>query len=196
MASQLRPAARLVRWWPRLRRWHQGVLIGYMLMAVLSLGIVIGPYMNDRAISANSERALATVTSVGNLRTMVEYQDADGYYRAPSTGVLYPSDLREGQRVWVEYSREDPSLVKVEGREWTLSIIPALSVWLSSSLIAIMLWAIPDIRTYQRNQQKREQQGVQDGAATGIAPVTSTAPSEKHRSIADHPDLDVQAEDF
>lgn len=145
------------RWWPRLRRWHQVLLVSWMLVTIACVSMVLGAFMNDRTINENPGRALATVISVGTLRTMVEYQDAEGYYRVPSTGLLYPSDLREGQMVWVEYAQDEPDLVKVEGRKWTLSIIPALSVWFSASIVAIIAWSIPEVRQWQKAQRTTQQ---------------------------------------
>lgn len=142
--------ARWRRWWPRLRRWHQFVLVSYIVATIACISMVVGPYLNDRAIEQNPGRALATVTSVGVLRTMVDYQDAEGYYRVPEYGLLYPSDLREGQRVWVQYAQDNTDLVKVEGRRWTLAIIPALSVWASASILAILGWVIPDVWQLRR----------------------------------------------
>ena len=42
--------------------------------------------------------------------------------------------------MWVNYSKADPDLVKVEGRGWTLAIIPALSVGAVANVIAGLLW--------------------------------------------------------
>lgn len=40
--------------------------------------------------------------------------------------------------MWVNYAKSDPDLVKVEGRKWTLSIIPALSV----AAVATATWSV------------------------------------------------------
>jgi len=114
-----------------------------LLWAAVMLGavaLVAGPFLNDRAIDEDPGRALATVTGVSRVRTTVDFRDEQGIYHAPSTGLLYPTGLGEGQRVWVTYAKSDPDLVKVEGREWTLSIIPALSVALVTTVIAAVLW--------------------------------------------------------
>lgn len=102
--------------------------------------MVIGPFLNDRTIAADPGRALAQVTDVGSFRTTVDFQDENGIFHSPATGLLYPTGLGEGQRVWVNYARTSPDLVKVEGREWTLSIIPALSVGAVATVIAGLLW--------------------------------------------------------
>lgn len=102
--------------------------------------MVIGPFLNDRSIAADPGRALAQVTDVGSFRTTVDFQDENGIFHSPATGLLYPTGLGEGQRVWVNYARTSPDLVKVEGREWTLAIIPALSVGAVATVIAGLLW--------------------------------------------------------
>jgi hypothetical protein len=53
----------------------------------------------------------------------------------PELGVLYPSELDTGMRIYVEYDRSDPNLVRVQGRNARLAIIPALSV-------AVVGWAV------------------------------------------------------
>lgn len=122
------------------RRGRQLILGAYAVLIVASIALVIGPWLNDREINQNTGRALATVTDIDWLRTTVDFQDESGLYHSPETGLLYPSGLGEGQRVWVSYSTADPELVKVEGREWTLSVIPALSVWAVSTAAAAVLW--------------------------------------------------------
>ncbi len=94
--------------------------------------MVIGPAINDYTIDSNPGRALAWVTAVEQspittIEATVEYQDEEGVMHSPETGILYPTGLGVGQRVWVTYAKSNPELVKVQGREWTLSIIPAIS---------------------------------------------------------------------
>lgn len=122
------------------RRLHQAVAVAFIAAIVGSIGMVLGPYLDDRTINENPGRALARVTCVGPLRTSVEYQDEEGLYRSPEPGLLYPTGLGQGQRVWVTYAKNDGDLVKVEGRTWWLSIIPALSVAVVSTVVAVLLW--------------------------------------------------------
>ncbi|AJE32176.1 hypothetical protein B842_01600 [Corynebacterium humireducens NBRC 106098 = DSM 45392] len=122
------------------RRGRQLVLLLWAAVMLGAVALVAGPFLNDRAIDEDPGRALATVTGVSRLRTTVDFRDEQGIYHAPSTGLLYPTGLGEGQRVWVTYAKGDPDLVKVEGREWTLSIIPALSVALVATVVAAVLW--------------------------------------------------------
>lgn len=118
------------------RRLLQLVVALYACALLAVVAMVLGPAINDARIAASPGRGMATVTEAGPLRTSVQYQDEQGRYHSPRYGVLYPSGLGEGQRVWVTYSTADPDLVKVEGRAWTLSIIPALSVAVVSTAVA------------------------------------------------------------
>ncbi|GAB3691642.1 DUF3592 domain-containing protein [Corynebacterium nasicanis] len=122
------------------RRGRQLVLLLYVAALLGAVSMVIGPALNDRNIAADPGRALATVTGVSWLRTTIDYRDEEGIYHSPPTGLLYPTGLGEGQRVWVTYAKSDPDLVKVEGRAWTLSLIPACSVALVTTVIAAVLW--------------------------------------------------------
>ena len=131
----------------RLRRRVNQLIVTLYAAALLgSAAMVIGPFINDQKINDDPQRALGTITGVDWMRTAVEYQDAEGIYYQPSTGLLYPTGLAPGQQVWVTYAGDNPELVKVEGREWTLSIIPAISVAVVSSLIAGGVWWLVNYR--------------------------------------------------
>ena len=119
------------------RRLLQLVLVLYACAMLGAVAMVAGPALNDARIMATPGRGMATVTQVGLLRTSVEYQDEQGRYHSPRYGLLYPTGLGEGQRVWVTYAKTDPELVKVEGRGWNLALIPALSVALVSTGAAV-----------------------------------------------------------
>lgn len=125
----------------RLRRRARQLVIVIYIAAMLGVcAMVVGPFLNDRTIESNPGRALAQVTAVGAFRTTVDFQDERGIYHSPASGLLYPTGLGEGQRVWVTYAKTDPELVKVEGRKWTLSIIPALSVGAVATILGAVLW--------------------------------------------------------
>jgi hypothetical protein len=127
--------------WHRIRRRTRQVVVALYAIALLGcVAMVIGPYLNDRTIGENPGRALGEVVSVGTLRTSIDYQDEDGIFHSPATGLLYPTGLGEGQRVWVTYAKNDPDLVKVEGRAWTLSVIPGLSIAAVATVLTGLLW--------------------------------------------------------
>lgn len=122
------------------RRSYQVVLVLYVVALVGAVGMVVGPFLNDRAIDAEPARAMATVRGESWMHTYVGFQDGSGIYHSPPTGLLYPTGLGVGQKVWVEYRASDPDLVRVEGRRWTLSIVPALSVVVVATVVAALLW--------------------------------------------------------
>lgn len=128
-----------------LHRTRQGVIGAYVLALLGCAAMLLGPWINDRAIEQDPGRALATVTGVTAWRTTVEYQDEQGMYHLPATGLLYPSGLGEGQNVWVTYARTDPDLVKVEGRGWSLAVIPAASVGIAATAVAALLWWVAGV---------------------------------------------------
>ena len=133
-------------WWGRLtpsimrRRVHQVLLVLWVCSMVGSAAIIGGAAMDEYTIHKDSGRALATVTGVGRSRTTVDYRDERGVYHSPPDGLLYPTGLGKGQNVWVTYAKSNPDLVKVEGRGWTLSIVPALSVAVVATLVIVALW--------------------------------------------------------
>ena len=54
----------------------------------------------------------------------------------PELGVLYPSELDTGMRIYVEYDTNNPDLVRVQDRNASLAIIPAGSIAVVGWLIA------------------------------------------------------------
>lgn len=137
------------------RRGMQLLLFLYAAATVGCLALVIGPAYNDHIIDADPGRALARVTAVTNTKTVVEYQDETGLYHSPKQGLLYPSGLGPGQRVWITYAKTDPELAKVEGRRWTLAIIPAFSVWIGLQVLAASIAILLRLGTLYRPREQR-----------------------------------------
>ena len=52
--------------------------------------------------------------------------------------MLYPSELSTGMRIYVEYNKNDPNLVRVQHRNAGLSIIPAGSIAVVAWLVAMV----------------------------------------------------------
>lgn len=109
------------RW--RIARWAVLGVAG--LVTLLMLVLVLAAYRNDNAIESNLGAANAEVLSVGWDRTIVRFETADGAVHISQDGVLYPEGLVEGQLVHVEYDVTNPDLVRVAGRTFTLSLLPA-----------------------------------------------------------------------
>ncbi|MBC6822046.1 DUF3592 domain-containing protein [Corynebacterium sp. LK33] len=140
--------------WPRLLRQ---VLLFVMICLLLScLAMVVGCFINDRNIESNMGQSVANVRSVELLRTTVDFVDENGDFQSPPTGLLYPVGLEEGQRVRVEYDRTDPNVVRVAGRTWTLSLLPATSIAVVTFLVVAPLWwsSLRATRRLQRDPQK------------------------------------------
>ena len=113
------------------------IIIG--LVTLQSVLLVAGAWRNDRKIERNMGVAQAEVLSAGPRRSTIEFVTPDRVTYRPELGVLYPSELAEGMRIYVEYDRDDPDLVRVQHRNASLSIIPAASVAVVAWLVGAVL---------------------------------------------------------
>ena len=121
----------------RVVRWARiGVLILAGLVAAQSLLLVAGAWRNDLAIKRNMGVAEAEVLSAGPRRSTIEFVTPDRVTYRPELGVLYPSELATGMRIYVEYDKRNPNLVRVQHRTAKLAIIPAGSIAVVGWLIA------------------------------------------------------------
>ncbi|WP_036347036.1 DUF3592 domain-containing protein [Mycolicibacterium aromaticivorans] len=116
--------------WSKCAVW---ILIG--LVTLQSLLLVAGAWRNDQQIEHHMGVAQAEVLSAGPRRSTIEFVTPDRVTYRPELGVLYPSELAEGMRIYVEYDRNNPDLVRVQHRTAALAIIPAGS-------IAVVAWLI------------------------------------------------------
>lgn len=119
------------------------VIVLATLISVLAILLVAAAARNDLTISSDEGTATAEVLSADRLRSAIVFVTPDGETRSPQLGVLYPANLVPGQRIEVEYSRSDPDLVRVAGRNATTAIIPALSVvvvtWVIAGVLLLLL---------------------------------------------------------
>ena len=115
------------------------VLIGVVILQ--SLLLVAGAWRNDRQIARNLAVAEAEVLSAGPRRSTVEFVTPDRVTYRPELGVLYPSELATGMRIYVEYDTSDPNLVRVQNRNAMLAIIPAGSTAVAGGLIGAAMLA-------------------------------------------------------
>ena len=121
----------------RAIRWARiGVLIVACLITLQSLLLVAGAVRNDFAIKHNMGVAEAEVLSAGPRRSTIEFVTPDRVTYRPELGVLYPSELATGMRIYVEYDKRNPNLVRVQHRNAKLAIIPAGSIAVLGWLIA------------------------------------------------------------
>jgi hypothetical protein len=121
-------------------RWARiGVLIMLALATVSSVLLVAGAWRNDRQISRHMGVAAAEVLDAGPRRSTIEFVTPDRVTYRPELGVLYPSELDTGMRIYVEYDKNDPDLVRVQHRNASLAIIPAGSIIVLGWGIAVAL---------------------------------------------------------
>jgi hypothetical protein len=112
-----------------------GALIVVGLFTLQSLLLVAGAVRNDVAIQHDMGVAEAEVLDAGPRRSTIEFVTPERVTYRPELGVLYPSHLATGMRIYVEYDKRNPNLVRVQHRNAKLAIIPAGS-------IAVVGWLI------------------------------------------------------
>jgi hypothetical protein len=121
-------------------RWARiTVLIVTGLVTLQSVLLVAGAWRDDLAIGHNMGVAQAEVLSAGPRRSTIEFVTPDRVTYRPELGVLYPSELVAGMRIYVEYNKNDPNLVRVQHRNAGLAIIPAGSIAVVGWLVATAL---------------------------------------------------------
>ncbi len=119
-------------------RWAKtGVWVLVFVVTLQSVLLVAGAWRNDRQIEANLGVAQAEVLSAGPRRSTIEFVTPDRVTYRPELGVLYPSELATGMRIYVEYDTTDPDLVRVQDRNALLAIVPAGSIAVVGWLIGL-----------------------------------------------------------
>jgi hypothetical protein len=121
-----------------LRLARIAVLIIAGLATLQSVLLVAGAWRDDLAIQHNMGVAQAEVLSAGPHRSTIEFVTPERVTYRPELGVLYPSELATGMRIYVEYNKIDPNLVRVQHRNAALAIIPAGSIAVASWLVAVL----------------------------------------------------------
>jgi Protein of unknown function (DUF3592) len=122
-----------------MRRVKFGIVVAACLVTLQSVLLVAGAWRNDRQIERHMGVAQAEVLSAGPRRSTIEFVTPDRVTYRPELGVLYPSELADGMRIYVEYDRNNPNLVRVQHRNSALAIIPAGSVAVVGWLVAAAL---------------------------------------------------------
>jgi hypothetical protein len=147
----------------RVLRWARvAVLIVVGLVTLQSLLLVAGAVRNDIAIQRNMGVAEAEVLSAGPRRSTIEFVTPDRVTYRPELGVLYPSELATGMRIYVEYDKLNPNLVRVQHRNARLAIVPAGSIagvgWLIAAA-ALGALAVVDKRLDRQLENASSQPG-------------------------------------
>jgi hypothetical protein len=119
-----------------LRRVRIGIVIAACVVTLQSVLLVLGAWRNDRQIQRHMGVAEANVLNAGPRRSTIEFVTPDRVTYRPELGVLYPSELENGMRIYVEYDENNPDLVRVRDRDASLAIIPAGSIAVVGWLIA------------------------------------------------------------
>jgi hypothetical protein len=119
------------------RRIRIGIVVLACLVTLQSVLLVFGAWRNDRQIERHMGVAEANVLGAGPRRSTIEFVTPDRVTYRPELGVLYPSELDTGMRIYVEYDKNNPDLVRVQHRNASLAIIPAGSIAVVGWLIAV-----------------------------------------------------------
>ncbi|MGB0971251.1 MAG: DUF3592 domain-containing protein [Mycobacterium sp.] len=124
------------------RRIRIGIVVLACLVTLQSLLLVLGSWRSDRQIERHLGVAQANVLDAGPRRSTIEFVTPDRVTYRPELGVLYPSELDTGMRIYVEYDTTDPDLVRVQGRNAALAIVPAGSIavigWLAAGVALVL----------------------------------------------------------
>jgi hypothetical protein len=150
--------------WARriLRRIRIAVLITAGLVTLQSVLLVAGAWRDDLSIEHNMGVAQAEVLSAGPRRSTIEFVTPDRVTYRPELGVLYPSELATGMRIYVEYDKLNPNLVRVQHRNAGLAFIPAGSIavigWLVAGAALVGL-AVVERRLGRHGASKARQPG-------------------------------------
>lgn len=135
-------------------RWSKTAIWVVMGVLVLqSILLVAGAWRNDRQIQRNLGVAEAEVLSAGPRRSTIEFVTPDRVTYRPELGVLYPSELATGMRIYVEYDKNNPNLVRVQNRNAGLAIIPAGSIAVGGLLMGTAL--LTGVVRLERRQTQR-----------------------------------------
>ena len=122
-----------------MRRIRYGIVIAACVVTLQSVLLVAGAWRNDRQIERHMGVAQAEVLNAGPRRSTIEFVTPDRVTYRPELGVLYPSELADGMRIYVEYDKNNPNLVRVQHRNASLAIIPAGSIAVVGWLVAAAL---------------------------------------------------------
>ena len=121
---------------PTALRWvRRGLLALAAVITFLGVVLVVAAWTEDISIDSDTGYTRAEVVSVNFTRTLVRFYTPDGAEHIPQVGVLYPSGLKVGDVVEVEYDKQNPELVRVAGRGAVVTLLPV-------GLTLLVVWAV------------------------------------------------------
>lgn len=106
--------------------WQRGIVFLVFLVLLMGGSLIGGSFLNDKKIEHNLGKTTARVVYASPTKSVINFYTSKGVNQNPKLGVLYPSKLREGQTILVEYSKSNPELVRVAGRNHKLAFKPVL----------------------------------------------------------------------
>ncbi|MDH3005621.1 hypothetical protein [Gordonia alkanivorans] len=162
------------------RRVQLGLLVVGITITAMAFSLVAGCFKNDSAIEASKATVMAEVVSVDALHAAVDFQTPDGSFHSPRFGLLYPTELSEGQRISIEYAAYNPDLARPTGRTAMLSIIPGLSVAVVGWVVVGLLMV--GVAEFSRRRNRRTAETAGD-----------TEPSDADSSGADSAGADEES---
>ena len=113
-----------------------GIVIAACLVTLQSVLLVLGRVAQRPADRTQHGRGGRRGARRGPRRSTIEFVTPDRVTYRPELGVLYPSELDTGMRIYVEYDKNNPDLVRVQDRNASLAIIPAGSIAVVGWLVA------------------------------------------------------------
>ena len=141
------------------------------LVTLQSVLMVVGAWRTDNQIERHMGVAAAEVLNAGPRRSTIEFVTPDRVTYRPELGVLYPSELETGMRIYVEYDKNDPDVVRVQDRNASLAIIPAGSIavvaWLVAGAMLFGLALLERRRTAFRRKKTEYDSPFVDRIRTG-----------------------------
>ena len=169
-----------------VRRVQIGLLVVGTTITVMAFCLVAGCYKNDSTIEASKATVMADVVSADPLHAEVYFQTPDGRFHSPRLGLLYPTELSEGQRIRVEYAAYNPDIARPMGRSASLSIIPGLSIAVVGWLIVglLMVFVAEFSRRWGKWRAERAELASAGNDDAGVAgDEESLVVSEKEQSV-------------
>lgn len=149
-----------------IRRVRAGVLVVTFLVTLQSVLLMVGAWRNDQSIESHMGVAQAEVLSAGPRRSTIEFVTPERITYRPELGVLYPSELATGMRIYVEYDTRNPDLVRVKDRDASLAIVPAGSIavlgWIIAAVALTVLSALEKQRAIKSPQDSPDDEDKEE----------------------------------